>query len=197
MKLIHSALICTLALSTSLAASNREETIEKAVKSLKEGIELIEAGNLDDGSAEVRWGLDLIDKAKQGEIDNHMIDEVGDFVGGEVTKNKMMGMSVTERTYTFDGVTIKVTLTRQTADSDGGFMQGLGNIAKMGLMQGEPVRIGGCKGSAIAQGSETTITLGLAGDALLAFSSRNATLDKVVGFAEEYPVREINGALSD
>lgn len=190
-------ILCILATSVGLADDAQDEAIKKAIAALKEGIELLEDNQIDDGAEEIRWGLELIDKAKQSGIDKYLIEKVGAFTGGEIVNNKAMGMSVTERIYkNADGDTVKVTFTRKSADGGGGFMAGLGGLAKLGLMQGERVRYGGVIGSAMAQGREFTIMLNLDDDSLLNISSSDVGKDGVDAFAREYPIRELNDAVS-
>jgi len=196
MKMIRLALALAVTSSVAFASEEQEKNIKDAVKALKEGIELVENGEIDAGAEEIRWGLELIDKAKQGSIDEHFSDEVGEYKGGDIAKNKAMGMSITERSYTKNGNSIRVTLTRKTADGGGGLMQGLGSIAQFGMMQGERVRIGGRTGSAMNQGRDKTINLSLEDSSLLAFASRDVSLEDLTEFADEFPVREINDAVS-
>jgi len=184
--------------SFSLADDTQEEAIKKAIASLKEGIELLEANKIDDGAEEIRWGLELIDKAKQSGIDKYFLDEVGTFKGGDIVSNKAMGMSVTERVYkNEDGKRIKVSLTRKSADGAGGFMAGLGGLANIGMMQGERVRYGGVMGTAMTQGRENKIVLTLEDDSLLQVSSSEVDKDTVDAFTSEYPIRELNDAVAE
>ncbi len=184
--------------SFSLADDSQKEAIKKAIAALKEGIELLEADKIDDGAEEVRWGLELIDKAKQSGIDKFFLDEVGAFKGGEIVNNKAMGMSVTERVYkNGDGKRIKVSLTRKSADGGGGFMAGLGGLANLGMMQGERVRYGGVMGTAMTQGRENKIMLTLEDDSLFQISSTDVDKDGVDAFTSEYPIRELNDAVAE
>ncbi len=192
------ALSIFAAASFSFADDTQEEAIKKAIASLKEGIELLEANKIDDGAEEIRWGLELIDKAKQSGIDKYFLDEVGVFKGGDIVSNKAMGMSVTERVYkNEDGKRIKVSLTRKSADGGGGFMGGLGGLANIGMMQGERVRYGGVMGTAMTQGRENKIMLTLEDDSLLQISSTDVDKGGVDEFASEYPIRELNDAVSE
>ncbi len=184
------------------AAEDRDTMVKDAIASLEEGIELLKDGKLEDGAEEIRWGLELVDKAMQSGIDELLPEEIdlgeeGVFVGGEIKKNKMMGTSITERVYkNAAGVEIKVTLTRAAADGGGGFMAGMNSLAQFGMMQGERVRIGGVTGSAMDQGSEKTVILTLDDGTLYNASSRKASLETVKEFSREYPIRELNDAVS-
>lgn len=59
--------ILSLALATlcgAFADGAQDKEIKKAIAALKEGIALLEENQIDDGAEEIRWGLELIDKAK-------------------------------------------------------------------------------------------------------------------------------------
>ncbi len=185
-----------------LAAEDTDAAVKDAIASLEAGIGLLKAGTLEEAAEEIRWGLELVDQALQSGIDKLLADQVdlggsGVFVGGEIFKNKMMGAVITERIYeSAAGSEIKVTLTRWSADGGGGFMAGVGSLAKLGLMQGERVRVGGIMGSAMDDGGEKTVMLPLDDGSLLNISSVNERLDVVKAFSQAYPVRELNAAAS-
>ncbi len=184
------------------AAEDPDALVQDAIASLEGGIELLKAGKLGDGAEEIRWGLELVDQALQSGIDKLLVDQVdlgtgGVFTGGEISKNKVMGSAITERVYSNRaGDEIKVTLTRASADGAGGFMAGISSLAKLGFMQGERVRIGGIMGSAMDDGGEKTVMLTLDDGSLFNVSSLNLALDVVKAFAQTYPVRELNAAVS-
>ena len=199
MKKLFVMLAISIASSSLLADEAQEQALKKAIAALKEGIELLEDNQIDDGAEEIRWGLELIDKAKQSGIDKYLIDEVGEFKGGEIVKNKAMGVSITERVYTNEaGDKITVTLTRMAADggAGGGFLAGLGGLANLGMMQGERVRYGGVVGSAMKQGREYAITLPFDDASSNLKIAGNVEEEVADTFARGYAIRELNDAVS-
>lgn len=111
-------------------------------------------------------------------------------------KNKAVGVSITERVYTnVAGETIRVTITRASADGGGGLLAGLGGLARLGMMQGERVRYGGVVGSSMRQGKEQTINLPLEDDSSLGLAGR-VSEEVMDAFARAYPIRELNDAVS-
>ncbi len=197
MKKLLIVTLCSLFAWPGFADDAQEEAVKKAIAALKEGIELLESNELEDGAEEVRWGLELIDKALEKGIEAYLIDEVGDFTGGEITRNKVVGVSITERPYTNKaGDKILVTITRQTAESEGGLFSGLNALANLGVMQGERVRYGGVTGSAMTQGSEYKVDLPLDDGSRFGAASRDVNKDAMDTFLSDYPIRELNKAVS-
>ncbi len=200
-RLLFGLLILSISI-TCFAAEDSDANVKDAIASLETSIELLKKGKLEDGAEEIRWGLELVDKALQSGIDELLIDKVdlgedGVFVGGEITKNKMMGTAITERIYkNGSGGEITVTFTRASADGGGGFLAGMNSLAKIGMMQGERVRAGGVMGSAMSQGRENMVLFALDDGSSFKASSRNVNLATVKGFTQKYSIRELNDAVS-
>ncbi len=160
----------------------------------KEVIQLYEKGDLEGALEEARWGIERMEQMRQDKVSAVFPDEVDGYEGAQLSKNKAMGIMVTERRYTKDGNSVQVSLTEGSAG--GGALSGLGALANMaGAMGGgRQVRIQRRKGSAMQDGSTATVNLGMQSGGNLSFTSNDLDVDALIAFAEAFPVAELDEA---
>ena len=160
----------------------------------KEVIQLYEKGDLEGALEEARWGIERMEQMRQDKVSAVFPDEVDGYEGAQLSKNKAMGIMVTERRYTKDGNSVQVSLTEGSAG--GGALSGLGALANMaGAMGGgRQVRIQRRKGSAMQEGSNATVNLGMQSGGNLSFTSNDLDVDALIAFAEAFPVAELDEA---
>lgn len=135
---------------------------------------------------EARWCVEGLEQVKQAAVAGQFKEEVMGMTGGAVGNNRAMGMVVIDRTYSGDGGSIDVTLTRSGGANDG--MAGLGALASMGMMgAGRKVRINGHTGTFLDNGENVQLMVTpREGGGLLNFDSRSLSQDEVEAFAEEF-----------
>ena len=186
------ALIALLSMFT-LAPANAANDPEKV---FQEVIKLYKSGDTEGALEEARWGVELLEQERQDKVSDLFPDEIGDFKGSELSKNKAMGMMVTERTYSNGGNQVSVSLTEGSAG--GGPMAGLGAIAQMAgaFGGGRKVRIQRRTGTAMDDGGSRQIFIGLESGGSLTFESNDLSLDELIKFAEGFPVADIDEARS-
>ncbi len=185
-----SVILGVLSLNPSPALAAADDPAEI----FKEVISLYEDGDIDGALEEAKWGVERIEQLRQDKVSAVFPDEVGDFKGTPLSKNKAMGIMVTERNYSMGGNSVKVSLTEGAAG--GGALGGLGALAQMAgsMGGGRSVRIQRRKGTAMEQGSRRTVNLTMNSGGNLSFESSNLSLDEVLKFAENFPVAELDDA---
>jgi hypothetical protein len=159
---------------------------------LEEAIELLQAGNLAEAREVTAIALDQMDYELLDTTAATFPLTVGAFTRGEVETQKAMGMDITSCVYRdADGNEIEV----QMMGGGGGV---LGNIADLGATfgGGRKVRIQGRTGTVLDDGGDTTLMLKLKSGKNLTFTSDNLGRDVVTGFAEEFPVKEVDDSAS-
>ena len=163
-------------------------------KIFKEVIELIQAGDTEGALEEAKWGVERLEQMRQDKVSDVFPDEISKYKGNQLSKSKAMGMMVTERTYRYEGKSVSVSLTE--GSSSGGALSGFGALAQMaGAMGGgRKVRIQRRTGTAMSEGSNNSVNLGLESGGSLMFQSNDLDLDSLIAFAEEFPVAKLDEA---
>lgn len=163
-------------------------------KIFKEVIELLEDGDTEAALAEAKWGVERLEQLRQDKVSDVFPDEIGDYKGNSLSKNKAMGVMITERIYSHKGVQISVKLTEGT--SGGGALAGFGALAQMaGAMGGgRKIRIQRRTGTAMSEGKNSTINIGLESGGSLMFQTNDIDIDSLIEFAESFPVAKLDEA---
>lgn len=166
---------------------------EDPAAALDEAKALYEKGDIAGALEEARWAIELLEQLGQSKVASLFKDEVAGYRAGEVSSEKVLGMTGTSRTYTKGEKSIEASLTGATSSTA---MGGLGALAQlgMGMQTGTKIRIQRRTGIAVTEGTTNKVSLTLNSGALLAFSSSTATLDELQAFAEAFPVEEIDAA---
>ena len=181
--------VSLFALAPAGAANNPEQVFEEV-------IELYKSGDTEAALKEARWGIELLEQERQDKVSDLFPDEISDFKGNPLSKNKAMGMMVTERRYVLDGRTVTVSLTE--GSESGGAMAGLGALAQMAgaFGGGRKVRIQRRSGTAMDENGNRQIIIGLESGGTLTFQTNDLSLDQLIKFAEQFPVADIDEARS-
>ena len=181
--------VSVFALAPAGAANNPEQVFEEVIK-------LYKSGDTEAALEEARWGVELLEQERQDKVSDLFPDEIGDFKGNDLSKNKAMGMMVTERTYANGGNRVSISLTEGSAG--GGAMAGLGALAQMAgaFGGGRKVRIQRRSGTAMDDGGNRQVIIGLESGGSLTFQSNDLSLDELIKFAEQFPVADIDEARS-
>ncbi len=188
--IVLTLLASVLALAPAHAANDPEKVFEEVIK-------LYKSGDTEGALEEARWGVELLEQERQDAVSDLFPDEIGDFKGNELSKNKAMGMMVTERSYAKGSDTVRVSLTEGSAG--GGPMAGLGALAQMAgaFGGGRKVRIQRRSGTAMDDGGNRQIFIGLESGGSLMFETNDLSLDDLIAFAEQFPVAKIDEARSN
>lgn len=102
--LIASALAVTcFASSPALAEDSLKTILDRVAKYESEG-------QIKKALEELSWAQNSLQEANKKKIAELLPKQIGDFVGGEVQSNDVMGMSATEREYTAGEKSIKLSL---------------------------------------------------------------------------------------
>lgn len=164
---------------------------EDPAKACTEAAKLYEQQDIEGALEEARWCVEALEQIKQQQATDVFPDSVVGFTGGEITRQKMMGFSIIERTYTKDGKSISVTLNES---SDGG-MGGLAALAQMGGMGGNKIRVQRRTVSDMSEGGHAQFIVSLKSGGMLNFDSSNVGRDATLAFVEEFPIAKLDEAL--
>lgn len=98
-------------------------------------VKLESEGQIKKALEELSWAQNSLNEANKKKIADLLPKQIGDFVGGEVSSNDVMGMSTTERKYTDGKRSIKLSLLGSAAGAGktaNNPFAALGQIAMMG-----------------------------------------------------------------
>ena len=188
--LISTVVVMTVATMPVQAANDPE-------KIFTEVVELIKAGDTDAALEEAKWGVERLEQIRQDKVSDIFPDDIIGFKGAPLSKNKAMGVSVTERIYSNGEMSVTVSLTEE-AGGDSGMLGGLGALVQMSNQfgGGRKVRIQRRTGTAMAEGSSSTVNITLESSGTLMFQSDDMDLDALIEWAEEFPVAKLDEARS-
>ena len=186
------ALLSAIAVSLPATAQSREET----ATACRDAASLLEDDDIDGAVEEASWCLEGLKQMQQAKTLTLLPDEIDGFVGGEISSQTTMGMTIIERIYTRDGDSIEVSLTA----SDGAAGGGLAALAQMGLALGA----GG--GSKMRVQKRTVIDMGtesgeahfivqLKSGGILTIRSYSVARDGVLTFVRAYPIAAIDDSM--
>jgi hypothetical protein len=115
-------------------------------------------------------------------------DDLAGFIGGEMSAQSVMGISVIERTYTRGGKTVKVSLTDLVASAG---PAGLAAMDQMFGQQQATFRLPGRVAASVTnQGGLTEITATI-GRSIFRVESSNTKEEKVKEVANAFPIKEL------
>jgi hypothetical protein len=109
---------------------------EDSLKTILDRVVKFESeGQIKKALEELSWAQNTLQEANKKKIAELLPKQIGEFVGGEVESNDVMGMSATEREYSAGEMTIKLSLLGSAASADKGGSNpfaAIGQIAMMG-----------------------------------------------------------------
>lgn len=181
-------------LAIALLAAAPVQAEEDAADTCKNAAKLFKDGDLDGALDDARWCVTELEKLKKGQTTSLFKDEIDGYTGDDISEQQAMGVSIIERRYSKDGTSINVSMS-------GGAL-GMANsafaaIAAMGMQvaEGEKVRIQRRTAMVSNNGSETTIAVTLKSGGILTFNSSDVDKDKMLKFANAFPVAEVDDSL--
>ena len=191
--MLTAGLLGTVMLSTAVSAQSREDTLAAC----RDAASLLEADDIDGALEEANWCLEGLKQMQQALTLTLLPDELDGFVGGEISNQTAMGMTMIERRYSRDGDAIDVSLTA----GDGAAGGGLAALAQMGLAMGagagSKMRIQ--KRTVIdtgAESGEANFLVQLKSGGMLTISSATVGRDDVLAFVRAFPIAELDDSLS-
>ncbi|MDJ0806363.1 MAG: hypothetical protein QNJ78_05965 [Gammaproteobacteria bacterium] len=149
--------------------------------------QLYEEGDLLGAIEEARWCLESLEQIQQAKKSEGFVEEVDGWKRGKISQQKVMGFSSIETQYSKADKTIKVTY-----NSGSGGMAGI--FSQMGLAQaGKKVRIQRYTAIVMDQGNRAELMISLKqSGAMLNLSSSNASMDEVMEFAKQFPLKAVD-----
>jgi hypothetical protein len=144
--------------------------------------------------SELEWAKKELEKMNAGKLKTFLPDELSGFKGGETKTSNALGFSNTERTYTKDGDTVKISLIGGSSGA-GGMGAGIAQLGQMAAMFGgqgngiETVRIQGRTATLNEQpGNKPDLSIFLQGGTILKIEAEKG---KVTG----ENLKELAGAM--
>lgn len=175
------------------SAQSREDTITAC----RDAASLLEADDIDGALEEANWCLEGLKQMQKAVTLTLLPDDIDGFVGGEISNQTAMGMTMIERSYTRDGESIEVSLTA----GDGAAGGGLAALAQMGLAMGagagSKMRIQ--KRTVIdtgAESGEANFLVQLKSGGMLTISSGSVDREQVLAFVKAFPIAELDESLA-
>ena len=186
-----------LILGSFYIAPSHADQQEDIITACNEAARLLKDDNdISAALEEARWCVEGLEQMKTQIAQNVLPDEVEGFVGGEISSQSVMGMTMIERIYTNNGGEISVSLT-----SGGGAASGLAAIAQMGLSMGSQtgtkIRVQRRTVVDMSQGDEPTFMVQLKSGGILNITSEGADYDTTLNFVKSLPIAKIDEALED
>jgi hypothetical protein len=185
-------LVCaTLLLSASLISPLHAKG--EANESCLNAASLFNEGDLEGALEEARWCVTQLEQLKQGQTSSFFKDEIDGYVAGQLESQQVMGLSVINRSYTKGNNSVQVSL---SAGESGAANNAFAAIASFGMqaMQGNKIRIQKRTANVTNDGGSTQVIVTLKSGGMLTFESRELSEDALVGFAESFPISELDDA---
>lgn len=175
---------------------------DEAAAACLEAARLIQEDQDFDGAMEeAQWCMEGLKQIKQAQTLAVFPDEVGGYVGGEVSNENMLGMSMIERAYAQDGKSINISL--MAGSGSGAAAGGLAALAQLGMGLGGA---GGGKKIRIQkrtvvdtseQNGNASFMVQLKSGGMMTVESSSVPSEEVVAFLREFPIAEIDDALKE
>lgn len=164
----------------------------------QEAVVLLAENDLDGALEEARWCVEGIEQLKQQETLSIFPDTVEGYVGGEIGNQRVMGMTMIERTYTRDRDSIQVSLT-----GGGAAAAGLAALTKLGLdfggeaSGGKKMRIQRRTVYDNSSDNSAEFMVNLRSGSMLNITSDSVSRDDTLAFIKAFPIKELDNALKD
>ena len=151
-----------------------------------------EDGDLEGALDEARWCVESLEQIKQQQTLSLFPDELGGYVGGELSSQNTMGMTIMNRTYSSDSDTIDVTLT-----GGGAAAAGMAALMQFGASgQGKKMRVQRRTVMDMSEPGNAQFIVQMKSSGMLTFESSSVDGETVLAFVKEFPIADIDDALA-
>ena len=133
---------------------------------------------------DTRWCVEQIEIAAQDAEARSFKDTVGEYQGGELRKEMILGMSSITRTYSWGSKS--VTVQKMGVADESNPLAALGKFAQFAGAGGTRVRYQGNTGTILKQGKETTLTVTMREGGTVIAKSTTIGVDEMDDFVGKY-----------
>ena len=198
------ATILLTGLTPHIATAN---AVDDAADACIEAARLIrEEDDINGAIEEAQWCLEGMTQLKEEIKLSLLPDEIEGFVGGEISNQNVLGMSVIERDYTRDDEALKLSIT--TSGSGGSGAAGLGALGELGKLfesagtlggssTGRKVRVQKRTVLASDDAGEGSLNVTLKSGGTLNITSQQLDSEELLDFLRAFPLADLDDALED
>ena len=173
----------------------QENNLDDAINACLEAVRLVrEEDDIVGALDEANWCVEGLKQMKAEITLSLLPEELDGFVGGELSQENAMGMSVIERTYTKDSRSLTVNIT------GGGALGGLGALAQLGAVfgsveGGKKVRVQKRTVWVNENGRGGNLRVELKSGGLMNVESNDFDSQELLVFLRQFPLAELDDAL--
>lgn len=175
-----------------------DENLADTIAACEEAARLLEANDVDGALDEAEWCREGIQQVKQNQTMAIFPDSVNGYTGGEVTKESAMGMVMLGRQYTQADKSIDVELMSGSAGGGlGGLSQLISAFGAAGGAEGKKFRVQRRTVIDSSSGGSAEMMVQLKSGGMMNVKSTSASRDEVEAFIRDFPVADLDDALSN
>jgi hypothetical protein len=175
-----------------------DENLADIIASCAEAARLLEANDVDGALDEAEWCREGIQQVKQNQTMAIFPDSVNGYTGGEVTKESALGMVMLGRQYTQADKSIDVELMSGSAGGGlGGLSQLISAFGAAGGAEGKKFRVQSRTVIDSSSGGSAEMMVQLKSGGMMNVKSTSASRDEVEAFIRDFPVADLDDALSN
>jgi len=206
-RLVLSTLGATILLTGLTPQVAMANAVDDAADACIEAARLIrEEDDINGAIEEAQWCLEGMTQLKEEIKLSLLPDEIEGFVGGEISNQNMLGMSVIERDYTRDDEALNLSIT--TSGSGGSGAAGLGALGELGKLFENAGALGGAatgrkvrvqKRTVLASddAGEGSLSVTLKSGGTLNITSQQLDSEELLDFLRAFPLADLDDALED
>lgn len=175
-----------------------DENLADTIAACEEAARLLEANDVDGALDEAEWCREGIQQVKQNQTMAIFPDSVNGYTGGEVTKESAMGMVMLGRQYTQADKSIDVELMSGSAGGGlGGLSQLISAFGAAGGAEGKKFRVQRRTVIDSSSGGSAEMMVQLKSGGMMNVKSTSASREEVEAFIRDFPVADLDDALSN
>jgi len=183
------------AMATYSSQLSAQESKADTIAACEEAARLLEDGDIDAALDEAEWCREGLLQMKQSQTLAVFPDEVGDYKGGEVTNDDVLGMVTMGRVYQNDGKSLDLQLVSGGIAGIGSLGQLFNSLGSLAGADGEKIRIQRRTVVNSSDDSNTLLTVTLKSGGMLTVKSSTVSGDAAVEFLKAFPIKELDEAL--
>jgi len=193
-KAVTGVLFCSVMVAYSSQLSAQESKAD-TIAACEEAARLLEDGDIDAALDEAEWCREGLLQMKQSQTLAVFPDEVGDYKGGEVTNDDVLGMVTMGRVYQNDGKSLDLQLVSGGIAGIGSLGQLFNSLGSLAGADGEKIRIQRRTVVNSSDDSNAMLTVTLKSGGMLTVKSSTVSGDAAVEFLKAFPIKELDEAL--
>jgi len=183
------------AMTTYSSQLSAQESKADTIAACEEAARLLEDGDIDAALDEAEWCREGLLQMKQSQTLAVFPDEVGDYKGGEVTNDDVLGMVTMGRVYQNDGKSLDLQLVSGGIAGIGSLGQLFNSLGSLAGADGEKIRIQRRTVVNSSDDSNAMLTVTLKSGGMLTVKSSTVSGDAAVEFLKAFPIKELDEAL--